>query len=130
MPTWQSFPFTERSTVLSSSPMHSYAPTQCSPGRALRILNDSISSELTTEFFLCALLAPAQCPLGRALRILNDSVSSELTTEFFLCALLAPAQCPLGRALQNSQQNSVCNYVFSHTALPPEVFNNLKRSSS
>jgi hypothetical protein len=39
---------------------------QYPPGRALRILSDSVPSELTVEFYLCAPLALAQCPLGRA----------------------------------------------------------------
>jgi hypothetical protein len=49
----------------------------------------------------------------------------ELTTEFFLNATCVYAQCPLGRALQNSQEFLSATVFFS-TALPPEVFNNLK----
>jgi hypothetical protein len=95
-------------------------------------LNAHLAEFLLTQNVqqFCLLLlctyAPAQCPPGRALRIFNDSVSSELTMKFFLCALFAPTQCPPGRALQNSQQNFLCNCVSSHTALPPEVFSNLK----
>jgi hypothetical protein len=44
-----------------------------------RILSDYDSSELTAEFFLCALLAPAQFPPSRAsqnsLEILSATVS-------------------------------------------------------
>jgi hypothetical protein len=41
--------------------------------------------ELTTESFLCALLAPAQCPLGRALQNSSEILSSvfKLSAEFF-----------------------------------------------
>jgi hypothetical protein len=81
--------------------------------------------ELTAEFF-CALFAPAQCPPGRALQNSSELLSSfELTTEFLLCALLALAQCPLGRASQNSSEILSATVFFS-TALPPEVFSNLK----
>jgi hypothetical protein len=40
---------TERSSS-SVSFVHSYALARCPPGRALRILSDSVSSELTAEF--------------------------------------------------------------------------------
>jgi hypothetical protein len=66
-----------------------------------------------------------QCPPGRVIQNSSELLSSsELTVEFF-CALLAPAQCPPGRALQNSKRVFVCNCVLL-TALPSEVFNNLK----
>jgi hypothetical protein len=51
--------------------------------------------------------------------------SYELTAEIFLCALLAPAQCPPGKAVQNSSEILSATVFFS-TALPPEVFNNIK----
>jgi hypothetical protein len=54
MPSWQSI-FSQN--IQQSYLLCTYAPTQCPPGRALRILSDSSSLELTTEFYLCALLA-------------------------------------------------------------------------
>jgi hypothetical protein len=50
----------------------------------------------------------------------------KLSTEFFfLCAPCAYAQCPLGRAPTESSV-ILSATVFSYTALPPEVFNNLE----
>jgi hypothetical protein len=78
---------------------------------------------------LCTPFAPAQCPPGRALRILNDSVFCLQTlSRVLLQHHCAYARCPLGRALQNSQQNYVCNYVFSHMALPPRYSATLRFS--
>jgi hypothetical protein len=39
----------------------------------------SLLSELTTEFFLCALLAPAQCPLGRASQNSSELLSATVS---------------------------------------------------
>jgi hypothetical protein len=73
-------------------------------------------------------------PLNAHLAELSESsvilsLLPKLTEEFYLCALLALAQCPLGRASHNPQQNSVCNCVFSHIALPPRCSATLRSSS-
>ena len=68
----------------------------------------------------CAVCTISQCPSGRV-----SSSHRTFSSSGLLCTY-ASAQCPLGRALQNSQQNFVCNCVLSYTALPLEVFNNLK----
>jgi hypothetical protein len=47
MPSWQSIFFHERSAVLS--PLCTYALAQCPPGRALRILSDSVFSFLNSQ---------------------------------------------------------------------------------
>jgi hypothetical protein len=80
------------------------------------------------EFSSCACLHTDSMPSWQSytelLRVLSSS--NELTTEFFLCALLALAQCPLGRALQNSKRVFCLQLCLFYTALPSEVFNNLK----
>jgi hypothetical protein len=83
------------------------------------------SNELTTEFFLCALLALAQCPLGRASQNSSELLSSsELTTEF-LYALPCTCSMPTWQSFTELLRDSVCNCVLLHS-LASEVFNNLK----
>jgi predicted permease len=50
--------------------------------------------------------------------------SNELTTEFFLCALLALLNAHLAELYRTPQR--FCLQLCFSTALPPEVFNNLK----
>jgi hypothetical protein len=106
--------------VLSSS-VPECTKSQCPPGRV------SLSQNVQ-QFYLLLLCtcAPARCPLGRALRILSDSASFEFTAEFLLQCTLCLCSMPTWQSFTELVRDSVCNCVFSHTALPPEVFNNLK----
>ena len=63
-------------------------------------------------------------------KILSDSVSSELTVEFLQLHLVPVLNAHLAELLQNSQLSSVCNCVFSHTALPPRYSATLRSSLS
>jgi hypothetical protein len=84
-------------------------------------------TEHSTVLSSCALMHFARCPPGRALRILSDSglPSNSQQSSSFSVHHCTHAQCPLGRAPTESSSDSVCNCVLTHTALPPEVFNNL-----
>jgi hypothetical protein len=70
--------FTEHPTVLSS--VHSLHLLNAHLAELHRILSDSDSSELTAEFFPCALLAPTQCPLGRALQNSSELLSATVSS--------------------------------------------------
>jgi hypothetical protein len=111
--------------VFSCAPIHL---AQCPPGRALRILSDSVlPSELTAEFF----------PFMHSLHLLNahlvelhrtpqnDYVFFKLSAEFFLkctlCHMLNAHLAELHRILNDS----VCNCVLIHS-LASKVFNNLE----
>jgi hypothetical protein len=102
------------------------APTQCPPGRALKILSDSGSSfELTTEFFLCALLAPAQCPPGRASQN-SSNLLSELTAEFLLQCTTVPTLNVHLAELYRIHSRILSATVSLIHSLASKVFNNLE----
>jgi hypothetical protein len=75
MPTWQSFPFTERSTVLSSF-VHSLHLLDALLAELYRTLNDSVFFfKLSAEFFLkCTAAHMLNAHLAELHRILHDSV--------------------------------------------------------
>jgi hypothetical protein len=77
------------------------------------IKNPQMILSLTTEFFFCALLC-TECPPGRALQFFNR----------VLCALLALLNAHLAELYRTPQR--FCLQLCFSTALPPEVFNNLK----
>jgi hypothetical protein len=83
-----------------------YALARCPSGRALRILSDSVSSELSAEFLpLCTL------PTGRALT--ESSFCSTLNRVLLLHPV--HAQCPPGRAPQNSSEILSATVFLSHS---------------
>jgi hypothetical protein len=85
--------------------------------------------KLTTEVFLCALLAPAQCPPGRASQN-SSKLLSELTTEFLLQCTTMPMLNAHWAEPYRTPKRFCLQLCLSYTALPPRYLTTLRSSSS
>jgi hypothetical protein len=103
------------------------ALARCPPGRALRILNDSVSSsELSTEFFLkCTLAHMLNAHLAELHRILSDSGSLLNSQQSSSNCTLCLCSMPTWQSLQNPHRILSATVSLIHS-LASKVFNNLE----
>jgi hypothetical protein len=126
MPSWQSFSFTERSAVLSScAPMHLL---NAHLAELQKILSDSIFlKDSQQSSFLCAPLYTCSMPTWQSsTKFLRDSVFCLNSQQSSFNCTLYLYSMPSWQSFTKLLRDSICNCVFPHTTLPPEVFNNLK----
>jgi hypothetical protein len=117
-------------TSSSSVLLCTYAPAQCPPGRALRILSDSASSlNFSTEVFLCAPLSPLlNALLAELHRILSDSGfclnSQQSSSNCTLCL----CSMPTWQSFTELTAKFCLQLCLSYTALPPRCSTTLRSS--